>query len=178
MARFRTRRRYSQPMHLYVIRHAIAEDAAPGDDDAARRLTPAGERKFRKAVQGLRKLDWRFERVLASPWQRAARTAELLGPVRDADPIASDLLCMPPTMELLALLSEVTGPTKPDRGTAVVGHEPWLGELIAWLAFGDPKRGDSLALKKGGIAWLVGSAVPGGMELRAIMTPKLLRALR
>jgi phosphohistidine phosphatase len=178
MARFRTHRRYSQPMDLYVIRHALAEDAVPGEDDAARPLTAAGERKFRKAVQGLRELDWRFERVVTSPWQRALRTAELLAPVSDDDPIQSDLLCRPPTTELLALISEVTGPAKPGRGTAVVGHEPWLGELISWLAFGDPKQGDSLALRKGGMAWLVGSAVPGGMELRAIVTPKLLRALR
>jgi phosphohistidine phosphatase len=164
-------------MHLYVIRHAIAEDATPGEDDAARRITPAGERKFRKAVQGLRKLDWQFARVVTSPWQRALHTAELLAPISDTDPITSDLLCQPPTTELLALISEATGPAK-DRGTAVVGHEPWLGELIAWLAFGDAKQGDSLALKKGGIAWLVGSAVPGGMELRAIVPPKLLRAMR
>jgi len=23
--------------------------------------------------------------------------------------------------------------------TTVVGHEPWLGELVAWLAFGDTR---------------------------------------
>jgi phosphohistidine phosphatase len=165
-------------MHLYVIRHAIAEDAAPGQDDAARELTAAGERKFRKAVQGLRKMDCQFARVLTSPWRRALRTTELLAPISDHDPITTELLCRSPTQELLAQISEVTGPAKPERGTAVVGHEPWLGELIAWLTFGDPKLGDSLELKKGGLAWLVGSAVPGGMELRAIVTPKLLRAMR
>ncbi|HTR49554.1 MAG TPA: histidine phosphatase family protein [Kofleriaceae bacterium] len=158
-------------MHLYVVRHATAEDAAPGEPDASRRLTAAGERKFRRAVQGLRQLDWRFARVLASPWSRAHRTAELLEPVSETDPIATDLLCQSPSLTLLALIAEA------DR-TAVVGHEPWLGELIAWLVFGDAKHGDAIALKKGSVAWLEGSAAPGGMKLRAIVPPKVLRSLR
>lgn len=159
-------------MHVYVVRHAIAEDAKPGQDDSARELTAAGEKKFKRIVAGLRSLDVRFERVLTSPWSRAARTAELLAPLGHADPFVSDLLCKPPTPELLALIAELPG------DTAVVGHEPWLGELVGWLAFGDPKFGDSIALKKGGIAWLEGSSVPGGMELRALITPKLARKLR
>jgi phosphohistidine phosphatase len=165
-------------MHLYVVRHAIAEDAQPGQDDASRRLTNDGEKKFKKVVQGLRELDWRFERVLTSPWERAARTAELLAPLSDSEPVHTELLCKSPTQELLAQLSEVTGPTKPGRGIAVVGHEPWLGELVGWLAFGDQRLGDPIDLKKGGIAWLEGSAVPGAMKLRAILPPKLVRAMR
>lgn len=159
-------------MHLYVVRHAIAEDAKPGQDDAARELTSRGERKFKKVVAGLREVDVRFERLLTSPWARAARTAELLAPVSDGDPFVTDLLCKPPTPELLALIAELPGTT------AVVGHEPWLGELIGWLAFGDQKLGDSITLKKGGIAWLEGSSVPGGMELCGLITPKLARKLR
>ena len=38
--------------------------------------------------------------------------------------------------------------------------------------------GRYVQLKKGGVAWLSGSAVPGGMMIEAILTPKLLRALR
>ena len=165
-------------MHLYVVRHAIAEDARPGQDDAERRLTGEGERKFRKVVSGFRELDVSFARVLTSPWLRARRTAELLSPVSDSDPIETDLLAKTPSDELLALLAEMTGPPEQAGLTAVVGHEPWLGELIAWLVFGDRKLGDSITLKKGSIAWLVGSAVPGGMELRALLPPKMLRALR
>jgi phosphohistidine phosphatase len=164
-------------MDLYVIRHAIAEDAQPGHDDADRALTGAGERKFRKAVRGMRELGWRFDRILTSPWQRAARTADLLAPLGDGDPVVTELLCKAPTPELLAVLAEISGPIKPGAGTAIVGHEPWLGELVAWLAFGDPKLGDSLELKKGGVACLAGSAVPGGMKLRAVLPAKLLRAL-
>ena len=61
--------------------------------------------------------------------------------------------------------------------TAVVGHEPWLGELVAWLAFGDTRHADALVLKKGGVIELEGSAVPGGMRLHAIIPPRVLRRL-
>jgi phosphohistidine phosphatase len=58
-----------------------------------------------------------------------------------------------------------------------VGHEPWLGELIAWLAFGDTRHGQALSLKKAGVAWLDGTAVPGDMTLCAVLPPGILRRL-
>jgi phosphohistidine phosphatase len=164
-------------MDLFVIRHAIAADAEPGQDDAARKLTPEGARKFRQVVQGIRELDWMFDRVLTSPWQRALETTELLAPVTDGQTIVTDLLVDKPRPELFALIAEATA-TRKRHATAVVGHEPWLSELVAWLAFGDPRHGEALDLKKGGIVWLEGSSVPGGMGLRAILPPKFMRTLR
>jgi len=91
--------------------------------------------------------------------------------VASAAPIATDLLTQSPRAELLALIAERGEPT------AVVGHEPWLGELAAWLAFGDSRYGEALAIKKCGVLWLEGTAIPGGMHLRAAIPPRLLRAL-
>src|SRR5262245_36825097 len=159
-------------MHLFVIRHAIAEDPVAGQADADRELTPDGDRKLRRIVKGLRKLDIHFERVLTSPWVRAKTTAERLEPISDREPIVTELLCQTPRAELLATIAE--HPTT----VAVVGHEPWLGELVAWLAFGDMRHGEALDLRKAGVVWLEGSAVPGGMTLRAMLTPKVLRAIR
>lgn len=159
-------------MHLFVIRHAIAEDAAPGQDDASRELTPEGAKKLRKVVKGLRALDISFDRVLSSPFVRAIETAKALAPLTDGDAIITDLLTQTPKAELLAMIAER------NEDTAVVGHEPWLGELIAWLAFGDTKHGDALMLKKAGVVWLEGSAVPGGMQIRAFVPPSFVRAVR
>ncbi|HEX2689973.1 MAG TPA: histidine phosphatase family protein [Kofleriaceae bacterium] len=158
-------------MQLFVIRHAPAEDAQPGRDDATRELTEVGKAKLRRAVRGLRALEIRFERVLTSPWRRAAQTARLLEPIATDTPIATELLTQPPRAELLAMIAER------NETTAVVGHEPWLGELAAWLAFGDTKHGDALVIKKSGVLWLEGIAVPGGMQIRASLPPKLLRAI-
>lgn len=165
-------------MDLLVIRHAIAEDAQPDQDDASRELTTEGSRKFRRSVQGLRELDWTLDRVLTSPWTRAIQTVELLKPITDGPVISTELLCDKPRPELFALIAEATAPQQEEHATAVVGHEPWLTEMIAWLAFGDPHHSEGIELKKGGVAWLQGTAVPGGMKLRALLTPKLLRALR
>lgn len=164
-------------MDLFVIRHAIAADVEPGQEDAARKLTPDGVRKFKSVVQGIRELDWMFDRVLASPWQRALETAELLAPVSDGPTIVTDLLADKPRPELFALIAEATA-TRKRHATAVVGHEPWLSELVAWLAFGDPRHAEAFELKKGGVICLDGSAVPGGMKIRAMLPPKFLRALR
>lgn len=158
-------------MQLFVIRHAIAEDAGADHDDATRELTDDGVKKLKQVVRGMQKLDLTFDRIVTSPWARAHHTAQLLEPLCDQPPITSDLLCQSPRSELLALLA--------DSGeiTAVVGHEPWLGELAAWLAFGDTRHGEALQLKKAGLAWLEGSAVPGGMTLRALVPPSFLRAV-
>jgi phosphohistidine phosphatase len=165
-------------MDVFVIRHAIAEDAEPGQDDAARELTSEGTRKFKRAVQGVRELGWQFDRVLTSPWQRALSTAELLAPITDGPTIVTDLLCDKPRPELFALIAETTAPHEKKHATAVIGHEPWLSELVAWLAFGDPRHGEAIELKKGGMIWLEGTAVPGGMMIHAVLTPKILRELR
>lgn len=159
-------------MQLFVIRHAVAEEAGPDRDDAARELTRAGKAKLRRAVRGLRALEIQFERILTSPWLRAAQTAELLAPIANHGPVTTELLTRPPRAELLALIADR------NATTAVVGHEPWLGELVAWLAFGDTRHGDALDIKKGGVLWLEGTVVPGGMQIRASIPPKLLRAIR
>ena len=165
-------------MDVFVIRHAIAAEAEKGQDDAARELTAEGVRKFKRAVQGVRELGWTFERVLTSPWQRALSTAELLAPITDGPTVVTDLLADKPRPELFALIAEASAPHEKKHATAGVGHEPWLSERVAWLAFGDPRHGEAIDFKKGGIVWLDGTAVPGGMMLRAVLPPKILRELR
>jgi phosphohistidine phosphatase len=159
-----------RPMQLFVIRHGVAEDAAPGGDDASRELTREGEKKLKKVVHGMRALDISFGRVLTSPWVRAARTAELLKPIC-SKVIATELLCQPPRSELLAQIAEL------GEDTAVVGHEPWLGQLVAWLAFGDMRYGEAFVFQKAGLMWLEGSVIPHGMVVRAVIPPRFLREL-
>ena len=163
--------RYGPGMELYVIRHAIAEDPKPGEPDTDRELTSDGAKRLKRAVKGMRALDWRFDRLIASPWKRALASAALLEPLCDAKPIITDLLTQSPRAELLALIAEHS------ETTTVVGHEPWLGELAAWLAFGDTRHGEALIIKKCGLLWLEGTAVPGGMQVRASIPPRLLRAI-
>jgi phosphohistidine phosphatase len=156
-------------MELFIIRHAIA---APGSillADADRPLTPKGRTRFSQAVLGLQRLKVRFDRLYHSPWLRAVETAELLTPVLDGKAVSSPALARAPSQDVLDALD--------GRRVALVGHEPWMGELVAWLTTGAPPHGSVFAFKRGGVAWLEGQPQPGQMVLQAFLPPKVLRAL-
>jgi phosphohistidine phosphatase len=164
-------------MELLVIRHATAVERIEGAsdaDDAARPLTERGRRRFRRVVRGLRRLKLDVDRVVHSPWTRAAQTADLLGRLVDGDlddaRRVSPHLAAPPRAELFTDLAAAGG----DR-IAVIGHEPWLGDLLSLLLTGSTAHADTLPFKKGGVAWLDGTATPGGMKLVAFLPPRVLR---
>jgi len=156
-------------MELFVIRHGIAVPGSTLLADADRPLSPQGRKRFSQAVMGLQRLGIRCDRLYHSPWLRAVETAELLGPVLDGEMVSSPALARPPSQDLFdALVGE---------RVALVGHQPWLGELVYWLIVGDQADGSGFAFKRGGVAWLEGRPKPGRMMLRAFLPPKVLRAL-
>ena len=154
-----------------VIRHAIAQDASDGVDDRERELTADGKAKLARAVAGMRRFGFRFDHLLTSPWRRALQTARALAGLAREDLVVTPWLSQAPRSELFAMIAEL------GDVTAVVGHEPWLGELVGALAFGDAKHGDAITIKKCGLVWLEGTPTPGGMQVRAVLPPKLLRGL-
>lgn len=160
-------------MDLFVVRHAIAEDPGRDQADADRALTRDGRERFERAVRGMAALGIRFERVMHSPWKRAAQTAALLAPICDGPRESTPLLAQAPSPALLTAIRRHTE----DGPTALVGHQPWLGELVATLAWGDAELGERIELKKGGVVWLRGDPGGGEMHLRALLTPSVLRAL-
>lgn len=161
-------------MELVVIRHAIAVERTPEMADADRPLTDRGRRRFRQVVRGLRALDLRVDRILASPWRRAAETADLALPLLRAGGSAElcPHLAQAPRAELLSAIASTAAPR-----VAVVGHEPWLGELIALLTTSEARHGETIPMKKGGVAVLDGAITPGGMRLHALLPPRVLRRL-
>lgn len=163
-------------MDLFLVRHAIAEDQDPRrwPDDADRPLTEEGVELFRLAARGLARLVPSVDAVLASPFVRAWRTAEILA--EDTGWPA------PERCEALAAGRPTAGLVKEIRqrqgmdSLALVGHEPDLSELAARLLAG---KEDALAIemKKGGVASLVFQGAPAGASLRWLATPKILRGL-
>lgn len=158
-------------MNLFVVRHAIAEDREPGTPDAERALTRRGRERFEVAVRGMQRLGLEFDEVLHSPLRRAVETAELLAPVSSGRVVACRWLAESPGPELL----EELGRHAADGSLALVGHEPWVSELVAWLVTADREHGADFAMKKGAVAWLAGSPEPGGMALGGYFAPKILR---
>lgn len=160
---------------LYLVRHAIAAERGPEwPDDSRRPLTPRGRARMREAIRGLRRLDVRVDVVLTSPFVRAAETAELLLEGLDG----------PPTLAVTAALAPgqaagaVAGALEPHASAdsiALVGHEPGLGELAAWL-LGAPVP---LVFKKGGVCRVEVGRLPPDDHARLVWhaTPAMLRAL-
>jgi phosphohistidine phosphatase len=151
-------------MDLYLIRHAIAEERRPDLDDAERELTDLGRERFRRVVEHLGTMRLRFDAVFHSPWKRAQQTAALLRPVVDGPVRPLESLAESPGPELLEALAGTS--------VALVGHEPWMSELLVWLIHGNAHAPFSITFKKGGVAWLRGSPAPGGMSLRALLPPR------
>jgi phosphohistidine phosphatase len=162
-------------MMLYVVRHAIAEDAPAGGDDAARRLTPGGRRKMQTIVRGLRELAVEPDVLLTSPLVRAVETARLVaaGLRRAAEPRELDALVpdVAPADTLKAL--RLAGRS---QHVMIVGHEPNLSCVLSLLLTG-AVDGVPIELKKGGCAAVELTAFEprGGATLCWLLPPRALR---
>lgn len=153
---------------LLLVRHAIAGPAPPGGRDAERALTPAGRRRFREVVRGLARLELVLDELVHSPLRRAVETAELMLPLLEGETRVDPRLVAPPSE---ALLADLEG-----EACALVGHEPWMSDLLALLLPGRAS-GHGLGFKKGGVAWLEGTPEPEGMRLVAFLPPRVTRRL-
>ena len=156
-------------MDLYLVRHAAAAPRGPEGEDHLRPLTADGRKSFAAAVEGMARLGLKFDRLYHSPLLRAVETAELMLPLVDGESVVTPLLADDPD---LSLLREISG-----ERVALVGHEPWMGELTAWLIHNDRDLGTGFRVKKGSVIWLRGEPVPGRMELYGFFPPKILRLL-
>lgn len=161
-------------MQLLIIRHAIAVPrGTPGIPDEDRPLTPEGEQKFREAAEGLVKLVDRPDALLTSPWLRARQTAAIAAAAWGRlAPEETAALASGSFEDQAAVLDEYPG----DATVAVVGHEPWLSELLARLL--GTRHDARLEFKKGGAALVdVPGRLVGGGSLVFYLPPKVLRKL-
>ncbi len=127
-------------MRLLLIRHADAGDRDPGrwPDDSQRPLTDRGRKRHRRVARKLRRRGLVPTLVLASPWLRAWETAVLTAEVSGGPaPVTTPALAAAPEVRALAA---AIGPAAEAKLVALVGHEPWLGELASLLLTGDPHR--------------------------------------
>jgi phosphohistidine phosphatase len=175
MASRADRRGRAKACSLYLVRHAIAaERGRQWPDDAKRPLTHKGAARMRQIVMGLRELGVEFDLVLTSPLVRARQTAELLiAGARSKPPLEQTDALAPgePPVKIAAMLAKHSGRCS----IALVGHEPDLGELAAWLV----GAREPFEMKKGGVCRIDVSALPPARHGRVIWhaSPKMLRAL-
>lgn len=165
-------------MLLLIVRHgqAGAQDPTRYPDDTERPLTKAGKALHAGVSAELVKRELAPEAILSSPWKRAWQTAEIMADEcstkkNKIKPKAAPALAQAPDVE--AIKAEIAGLGEIDT-VALVGHEPWLGELASLLLTGDPNR-LSVDLPKSGVLGIETALVEGGSgTLRFFFRPKLL----
>lgn len=153
-------------MKLIIMRHGKAEDSHP-DGDHARQLTPKGHRQAELQARRLAKTGQLPNLILSSPLVRAretaetfARTAAISGPM-----IQTWLAC---GMRPQSAIDELAA-YKEFGSVCIVGHEPDLSSLIAYLT---GSSASSIQMKKGGIAILTANPPAKRATLEVLLPPK------
>jgi phosphohistidine phosphatase len=140
-------------MDLILWRHAEAVDQAHEDPsiDLARPLTPKGEKQAARMAEWLNRVLPDSTRILVSPALRCQQTAQAL---QRKFQTREDL---GPQGSAAALLTLAGWPNK-RAPVLVVGHQPTLGTVAAWLMIaqgsGDPAALPSWSVRKGAVWWL------------------------
>jgi phosphohistidine phosphatase len=145
---------YSGGMNIFILRHGIAvERGAPGfEGDAKRPLTARGKKQLRKTVTAMKKMDLRFDLILASPYERAKRTAEIVAENLKLKKSLKFSDALKPDGNVKILIRQLNGLKPAPENILLVGHEPSLSGLISLLTSGDANL--AIDFKKGGLCKL------------------------
>jgi len=163
-------------IELYILRHAVAKprETWRGKDDSQRPLTRKGEKEMWRVAKGMKKLGLSFDLLLSSPYVRARRTAEIVGDVFKAGRKLKLTASLAAEADPRRFLKQ--GRFRSAKKIIVVGHEPFLSELIALLLMGKASR--LIKLSKGGLCKLtMGSAHSGDALLEWLLTREQLIAM-
>jgi len=158
------------PTHLYIVRHAVAEEGSDGVLDSERRLTPKGRKRFARMVERLIGRGLEIDLIATSPLVRCRETAEILAAGLGGSPRVEVVAALAPGSDWQSL---VEWTVQQDAGrVAWVGHAPCVGRLVA-VSIGDASA--AVRMSKGAIAAIAlddGPGQPG--ELDWLVTPELL----
>jgi len=139
-------------MDLYILRHGIAAERDPQKypDDDLRPLTPEGRRKAKRVAAALKDLGYEFDLILSSPLKRALKTAEIVAAVFQAEGRLEVTSHLEPGGDPGKLIAEIAARRR--QSVLLVGHEPYLSQLISVLLSG--RTGLEIDLKKAGFCHL------------------------
>ena len=117
---------------LFLLRHAKAENAAPGSSDINRALDERGKKQAQAIGAFIKKQNLTFELVLCSPAVRARETAELVLSTAEvtANVRYDQRIYEAGPRQLLDVISEVDAN---QIAVLLVGHNPGLEELLRSL---------------------------------------------
>jgi phosphohistidine phosphatase len=162
-------------MDFYILRHGLAADKDdpryPDDED--RPLTGEGQKKTLRIARQMKHLGISFDLILSSPLARARQTAEITASVLGCKSRLKFSEHLAPAGSKAALIRQLKS-RKQIKRLLLVGHEPYLSELISILLVG--KTGLPIELKKGGLCKLDVQTLRHGncATLQFLAPPKLM----
>ncbi|WP_435019537.1 phosphohistidine phosphatase SixA [Tundrisphaera sp. TA3] len=158
---------------LYLVRHGIAVDPGPsGIPDDDRLLTPEGERKVRMVGLGLRRNKVKVDRIATSPLPRALKTAQIIAQSLKATDLLEKADELRTGRDAAAVRDWLAART--ETRMMIVGHNPWISELLALLTTGQasPLICD---IRKAGVVALRSAGPEGAYQIDWIARPRLFR---
>jgi len=158
-------------VRIYIVRHAIAEARGPvWPVDEDRPLTPRGLARMREIAARLADRGVQVERIWSSPALRARQTADVLAPLWTTGGVVEVVPELAPGYAPARAGAALAARPAPGA-VALVGHEPTLGLLTAWMIGAEAP----LPFKKGGVARVDCSdgLAAGHGQLAWLVTPKL-----
>ncbi len=141
-------------MEVYVLRHAIADERDPDKypDDSLRPLTTKGIRRMKRIAAGMRTLGIKPDLILSSPYVRARQTAEIVAEALKTGRTLKLSEHLEVAGDARKLVQELRSKHSSASSVILVGHEPYLSDLISVLLLGDTRL--ALTMKKGAVCKL------------------------
>jgi phosphohistidine phosphatase len=158
-------------MLIYVLRHAIAEDAAPGGSDSARALTSEGRKKLSSVLERAKKAGTSPSIILTSPYVRARQTARMAAQAFDREDGVIETSALVPSGSPDLVWDEISE-YRSEGQIMVVGHEPLLSELVSFLLSAPALRVDMRKAALVAISMESLRGAPRGV-LQWMLTPKV-----
>ena len=119
-------------MEIYLLRHGIAEDGAPGQPDSGRALTTEGKEKLRRVLKRARSADAAPSVILSSPYRRAVETASVAADLLEYEGKIVQTRALIPDASPHEAWEEIRA-RQNETAILLASHEPLTSALAAFL---------------------------------------------
>jgi len=163
-------------MNLFILRHGEAgKRSATSRSDLQRPITVTGKQEMEEIGKSFVKLGLEFDYVFTSPLVRCKQTTEIIMKYIKSGNNMVELNELRPEGNKLELYNKLSK-LKPGSSTLLVGHEPYLSQLVGESIGESHCRID---LKKGGLVRIRTVSLQPKIngELRWLLTPKHLKKI-
>jgi len=175
-------------MDIFILRHGEAgKKPTTGNKDSERPLTVVGQKEVADIAKSLKGLGIKFDLILSSPLKRAHQTAAILTKIFKNEKKMEDWNELKPEGNRIDLYRKLSSSQfKQYSSVLIVGHEPYLSDMISDMISNGKGGGGDIVLKKAGLARIgITSSTPTSStlpslhgELKWLLTPKHMRNMR